>query len=144
MKKSDTLHAHAFGRIIFTTSMDEKTQFFIICLYAHHYSLELRQVRLYRFTFHQKGWPSRLLQSIHIHFNGPLHRVMWLVIIGAHSTWPEVLPFQSTTTLTTIDRLRTVFTHKYRLQFTATQLKEFLRKRRHPSSHIGPQQLPTQ
>ena len=54
-------------------------------------------------------WPERPWHRIHIDFVGPLRGFMWLVIVDAHSKWPEVLPFRSTTATATVNSLRTVF-----------------------------------
>ena len=80
--------------------------------------------------------PARPWQRVHIDFLGPLRGMMWIVAIDAHSKWPEVLPFRTTTTATdTIQALRTVFA-RYGCpeeivsdngpQFTSTDFGSFL------------------
>ncbi|XP_065192571.1 uncharacterized protein K02A2.6-like [Sycon ciliatum] len=48
-------------------------------------------------------------QRLHIDFAGPFQGHMWLIVVDAHSKWPEVLPMRSTTAPATIRRLREVF-----------------------------------
>ena len=85
---------------------------------------------------HPWMWPERPWHRIHIDFLGPLRGFMWLVIVDAHSKWPEVLPFRSTTATATVNSLRTVFARygcpeevvsDNRPQFTAEEFQSFLR-----------------
>ncbi|CAC5359621.1 unnamed protein product [Mytilus coruscus] len=48
-------------------------------------------------------------KRIHIDFAGPFLDQMFLIIIDAHSKWPEVIPMKSTTSTQTIRVLRTIF-----------------------------------
>ena len=45
----------------------------------------------------------------HVHYAGPFLRKMFLVVVDAHSKWPEVLIMNSTTSQSTIEALRTLF-----------------------------------
>ena len=58
---------------------------------------------------HPWSWPTEPWERIHIDFLGPLRGSMWLVVIDAHSKWPEVLRMNSTTTDATVACLRTLF-----------------------------------
>ena len=58
---------------------------------------------------HPWEWPSTPWQRIHVDFAGPFLG-MFLVIVDAHSKWPEVIIMHSkTTTSKTVEALRTVF-----------------------------------
>ena len=92
--------------------------------------------------------PARPWQRVHIDFLGPLRGMMWLVAIDAHSKWPEVLPFRTTTTATdTIQALRTVFA-RYGCpeeivsdngpQFTSTDFGSFLEANGIRHRHTAP------
>ena len=58
---------------------------------------------------HPWEWPSKPWQRLHIDFAGPFQGHMWLIVVDAHSKWPEVLPMNSTTAPVTVRRLREVF-----------------------------------
>ena len=45
---------------------------------------------------HLWEWPSSPWQWLHINFAGPFLETMFLVVIDAHSKWPEVIPMSST------------------------------------------------
>ena len=60
---------------------------------------------------HPWEWPARPWQRIHIDFAGPFLSSMWLIVVDAHSKWPEVMRMSSTTTEKTIEHLRTLFAH---------------------------------
>ena len=73
---------------------------------------------------------------IHIDFMGPLFGKSYLVIVDAHSKWPEVFEMSTTTTSKTIDVLRQVFAahglpdhlvSDNGPQFTAAEFAQFLR-----------------
>ena len=55
------------------------------------------------------SWPTRPWSRIHIDFAGPMLGKMFLVVIDAHSKWLEVIPMSTSTALTTIQTLRTLF-----------------------------------
>ena len=58
---------------------------------------------------HPWEWPSSPWQRLHIDFAGPFLETMFLVVIDAHSKWPEVIPMSSTTTSKTMEALRSIF-----------------------------------
>ncbi|XP_065192451.1 uncharacterized protein K02A2.6-like [Sycon ciliatum] len=58
---------------------------------------------------HPCEWPSKPRQCLHIDFAGPFQGHMWLIVVDAHSKWPEVLPMNSTTAPVTVRCLREVF-----------------------------------
>ena len=54
-------------------------------------------------------WPTAPLKRIHIDFAGPFQGKMFLIIVDAHSKWPEVIVMPSTTSQRTIEVLSTYF-----------------------------------
>ena len=54
-------------------------------------------------------WPSTPWQRIHVDFAGPFMGKMFLVVIDAHSKWPEVVEMPSTTAQKAVDELRKLF-----------------------------------
>ena len=54
-------------------------------------------------------WPTKPWERIHIDFAGPFLGRMFLVVVDAHSKWPEVIQMSSTTSTNTIDVLRRLF-----------------------------------
>ena len=58
---------------------------------------------------HPWEWPSAPNERLHIDFAGPFMNILFIVIIDAHSKWPEVFPMKSMTTGLTIDILRSLF-----------------------------------
>ena len=54
-------------------------------------------------------WPSRPWARVHIDFAGPFLNQMFLIIVDAHSKWPEVVEMKTTTAVQTIVELRKVF-----------------------------------
>ena len=54
-------------------------------------------------------WPSRPWQRLHIDFAGPFQGRNFLVVVDAHSKWPEVIVMSSTTASATIRELRRLF-----------------------------------
>lgn len=58
---------------------------------------------------HPWAWPEEPWQRIHIDFAGPLEGSMFLVVVDAHSKWPEVVVMKSTSTEKTIEELRSIF-----------------------------------
>ena len=81
-------------------------------------------------------WPDQPWQRIHVDYAGPFREKMFLLLINAHSKWPEIFEMASTTSESTIAMLRRVFA-AYGLpehlvsdngpQFTSTEFQEFLR-----------------
>ena len=81
-------------------------------------------------------WPTKPWQRIHIDFAGPFLDRHFLVVVDAHSKWPEVFEMPSTSTAKTIAVLRHLFA-AYGLpeqvvsdngpQFTAEEFKTFMK-----------------
>ena len=81
-------------------------------------------------------WPTRPWQRIHVDFAGPFRHKMFLIVVDAHSKWPEVIEMKSTTSSSTIHELRRLFS-TYGLpeqlvsdngpQFTSVEFEEFLK-----------------
>ena len=88
-------------------------------------------------TLHPWTWPARPWQRIHIDFAGPFLGTSFLVVVDAHSKWPEIFEIPSTSTTKTITALRHLFS-AYGLpeqvvsdngpQFTSDEFSTFLRK----------------
>jgi len=55
---------------------------------------------------HSWEWPSQPWQCIHIDFTGPFLGTMFLIVVDAHSKWPEVIPMTTTTASRTTEQLR--------------------------------------
>ncbi|XP_049523015.1 uncharacterized protein K02A2.6-like [Dermacentor silvarum] len=58
---------------------------------------------------HPWSWPTSPWQRVHIDFAGPFQNTMLLVVVDAHSKWPEVFEMRSTTTESTIRCLTELF-----------------------------------
>ena len=56
-------------------------------------------------------WLDAPWKRIHVDFAGPFLGKMFLIIIDAHSKWPEVIMLSSTTAQHTIQTLRSIFSH---------------------------------
>ncbi|XP_015231242.1 PREDICTED: uncharacterized protein LOC107085444 [Cyprinodon variegatus] len=85
---------------------------------------------------HPWEWPAEPWQRIHIDFAGPFEDRMLLVVVDAHSKWPDVAIMRSTTTRKTIERLEEMFS-RYGIpeqlvsdngpQFVAEEMEAFLK-----------------
>ncbi|XP_033097596.1 uncharacterized protein K02A2.6-like [Anneissia japonica] len=83
-------------------------------------------------SLHPWEWPENVYDRIHINYAGPIDGVMYLVVVDAHSKWPEVLATKDTSSTKTISLLRSLFA-RYGLcktlvsdngsQFTSQSLK---------------------
>ena len=82
------------------------------------------------------SWPTRPWSRLHIDFAGPMDGRMFLVVVDAHSKWMDVIVMKSATALTTVQRLRTLFSNfgipesivtDNGPQFAATEFEEFCR-----------------
>ena len=62
-----------------------------------------------RAPLHPWLWPSKPWKRVHADFAGPFLGKMFLIILDAHSKWPEVIEMTSTTAEKTIAELRKVF-----------------------------------
>ena len=108
---------------------------------------------------HPWNWPSSPWERIHIDFAGPVAGKMLLIVMDAHSKWPEVMVMDSTMSSKTITVLREMFA-RYGLprqivsdngpQFTSNEFKEFLASNGvkhittssyHPSSNGAAEQM---
>ena len=58
---------------------------------------------------HPWVWPDAPWTRIHVDYAGPFLGKMFLVVVDAHSKWPEVLIANSTTSHSTMEALRTLF-----------------------------------
>ena len=54
------------------------------------------------------AWPTSPWERVHIDFAGPLLGKMFLIVVDAHSKWPEIA-IMTTTTTKTITALREIF-----------------------------------
>ena len=99
---------------------------------------------------HPWAWPTTPWKRIHIDFAGPFLNKMFLIVVDAHSKWPEVIQMSSTTSSKTIDVLRTLFA-RYGLpeqvvsdngtQFTSDGFAQFLKS--NGVKHIRTAPLPS-
>lgn len=60
-------------------------------------------------TIHPWEFPVKLWQRIHVDFVDPFLGSMFLIVVDAHSKWPEVLNMNRTTATHTVERLRVLF-----------------------------------
>ena len=58
---------------------------------------------------HSWKWPTRPWARLHIDFAGSFQNKVFLVVVGAHSKWVEVMVVSSTSSLAVITELRTLF-----------------------------------
>ena len=58
---------------------------------------------------HPWEWLARPWQRLHLDFVDPFLDKMYLLVIEAHSKWPEVFIMSSATSAKTIEFLRTLF-----------------------------------
>lgn len=58
---------------------------------------------------HPWEWATTPWQRIHIDYAGPFQNSMFLVVVDAHTKWPEVVPVKSTSSSSTIEILRDLF-----------------------------------
>ena len=85
---------------------------------------------------HPWEWATAPWQRIPIDYAGPFQNSMFLVVVDAHSKWPEVIPVSSTTSSSTTDVLRNLFT-RFRIperivsdngaQFVSEEFQAFVR-----------------
>ena len=83
---------------------------------------------------HPWVWPDQPWKRIHVDFAGPFLGHMFMVVVDAHSKWPEVFTMTSTSSEKTIEVLRSLFS-RYGLpeqivtdngpQFTSAEFSDF-------------------
>lgn len=85
---------------------------------------------------HPWAWPTRPWERVHVDFAGPFKGTMLLVVIDAHSKWPEVFVMKKTSAEKTISCLRDLFCRfgfpetlvsDNGPQFTSTEFAEYMR-----------------
>ena len=54
-------------------------------------------------------WPTKPWERIHVDFAGPYQSKMFLIVVDAHSKWPEVIQMSSTSAEQTVVVLRQLF-----------------------------------
>lgn len=59
--------------------------------------------------FHLWVWPSLPWQRIHFDFAGPFTGQLFVIVVDAHSKWPQIIPKASTATTKTIEVLWLLF-----------------------------------
>jgi len=59
--------------------------------------------------FHPWEYPHYAWQRLHIDYAGPFLGYSYLIVVDAHSKWPEIIPLQSTTSTSTIRALMQIF-----------------------------------
>ena len=62
-----------------------------------------------RAPLHRWEYPSLPWQRLHIDFAGPVEGKMLMVVIDAHSKWPEIFVMEITTAEETVSTLRSLF-----------------------------------
>ena len=89
-----------------------------------------KQMRMHPWECPRYAW-----QRLHIDFAGPFLNHSYLIVVDAYSKWPEIIPMQCTTSLSTINALMSIFaTHGLpeRIvtdngpQFSSREFREFL------------------
>lgn len=58
---------------------------------------------------HTWEWPTAPWERVHIDYAGPFLDRMFLIVVDAHSKWPEVFTVKGATSIKTVDTLRTLF-----------------------------------
>ena len=72
-------------------------------------------------------WPAKSWQRVHVDFAGPFQGKMYLIMVDAHSKWPEVIEMGSTTAKSTIAVLRQIFaSHGLPLQLVTDNGPQFV------------------
>ena len=86
---------------------------------------------------HTWEWPTTPWQRIHIDYAGPFLGQMFLVVVDAHSKWPEVVSTKSSDSAHTIEILRSIFARNgvpehlvsdNGPQFTSDEFQTFLKR----------------
>ena len=84
-------------------------------------------------NLHPCEWPSSPWERVYVDFAGPFLNKMFLVVVDAHSKWPDIVTMTSNTAERTFEELRTIFARNglpqqlvsdNRVQFTSEILKK--------------------
>ena len=84
---------------------------------------------------HPWVWPDAPWKRIHVDFAGPFQGHTFFIAVDAYSKWPEVVVLTSTTSVKTIEVLRSMFAHHglpeqlvsdNGPQFTSTEFAQFM------------------
>lgn len=81
----------------------------IECLVKSCQSCAMQHKQPAQVNLHPWEWPSSSWERIHVDYAGPFLGRMFLVMVDAHSKWPEVFEMKSTTAERTIQVMRTCF-----------------------------------
>ncbi len=74
-------------------------------------------------------WPARPWERIHVDFAGPFLGTSFLIVVDAHSKWPEVIEMSSTTAAKTIQVMRHLFSqYGLPLQLVSDNGPQFISK----------------
>ena len=85
---------------------------------------------------HPWEFPSAPWERLHADFAGPFLHKMFLIVVDAHTKWLEVIPMSTTTTQTTVEKLRSIFathglprilTTDNSPQFTSAEFQAFMK-----------------
>lgn len=57
---------------------------------------------------HRWEFPTRPWQRLRVGFAGPLGGKMYLIVVNAHTKWPEIVEMTSTTAEATTEKLRSI------------------------------------
>jgi len=58
---------------------------------------------------HPWEFPNKTWERLHVDYAGPFMNYNFLILVDAHSKWPEIIPTKSTTSTTTVNILRDIF-----------------------------------
>ena len=61
---------------------------------------------------HRWEYPAYPWQRLHIDFAGPFQGKMFLVVVDAHTKWPDMFEMQDTTAAETVATLRSLFARR--------------------------------
>ena len=98
-------------------------------------------------TTSQWEWPMSPWQRIHIDYAGPFLGQMFLIVVDAHSKWPEVVSTKSSDSSHTIDILRAILSRNGvpeqlvsddAPQFTSDEFQMFLKRNWCETHNISP------
>ena len=108
------------------------------CVGSCHTCAETRSLSV-KAPLHPWSWPTRPWQRLHMDFAGPIKGISYLVVVDAHSKWPEVCPMTTTTSEATIACIHELFCRfgfPETLSCPTTEASSFLQSSK-PSSSTG-------